>query len=138
MKSFSPFLAAGAALAIGLCAGPALAADNEAGVPLSPNDAAGPWTLESGGAAICTIKLSATKAGQAGFRVAAPASCGDALPAGAAGWTPTADGVALTGSDGKVLIAFNRWSNSLFVSHRSSGADLQLKRGGPGALPGTD
>jgi hypothetical protein len=31
------------------------------------------------------------------------------------------------------VIAFNRWSNSLFVSHRSSGVDIQLKRGAPGA-----
>jgi hypothetical protein len=29
------------------------------------------------------------------------------------------------------VIAFNRWSNSLFVSHRASGADIQLRRGGP-------
>jgi hypothetical protein len=114
------------------------AADNQAGLPLSPADAAGAWTLESAGASICTVKLSAQKAGSAGFRVDAPAACDQVLPAGAVAWTPTADGMALNGSDGKVLIAFNRWSNSLFVSHRASGTDLQLKRGGPGALPGTD
>ena len=45
------------------------------------------------------------------------------------GWAPTGDGMALTGSDGHVLIAFSRWSNSLFVSHRASGFDLQLRRG---------
>jgi len=30
-----------------------------------------------------------------------------------------------------VLAPFNRWSNSLFVSHRSSGVDVQLMRGTP-------
>jgi len=33
---------------------------------------------------------------------------------------------------GQPVIAFNRWSNSLFVSHRASGVDVQLKRGPPG------
>jgi hypothetical protein len=39
--------------------------------------------------------------------------------------------MALTGVDGQVLAPFNRWSNSLFVSHRSSGVDVQLMRGPP-------
>jgi hypothetical protein len=106
----------------------AVAADHEAGVPLTPAEAAGPWRLSSAGADICTVTLAPRKAGDAGFSAAAAESCGDALPAGVAGWAPTGDGMALTGTDGKVLIAFNRWSNSLFVSHRSSGADLQLRR----------
>ncbi len=111
--------------------GRVLAADHEAGVPLAPSDAAGPWTLESSGHAICVVKLSAAKSGNAGFGFTAPATCGDALPAGIAGWAPSGDGMALTGADGGVVLAFNRWSNSLFVSHRASGVDLQLQRGGP-------
>ena len=74
------------------------------------------------------MTLKPGKAGDAGFLAATTASCGDALPGAVAGWAPTGDGMALTGTDGKVLIAFNRWSNSLFVSHRASGADLQLRR----------
>ena len=108
----------------------AVAEDHETDVPLSPAEAAGAWSLSSAGADICTVTLGPRKAGDAGFLAVAPESCGDALPAGVAGWTPTGDGMALTATDGKVLIAFNRWSNSLFVSHRASGADLQLRRRG--------
>ena len=116
-----------------LAAGAASAADNQAGTPLAPKDAAGPWTVESGGHPICVIQLLATKAGNAGFAVRTPGDCGGALPTSIAGWTPTGDGMALVGSDGQVVLAFNRWSNSLFVSHRASGIDLQLQRGGPNA-----
>jgi hypothetical protein len=46
-------------------------------------------------------------------------------------------GRALIGSDGRSLIAFSRWSNSLFVSYRSGGVDIQLRRGaGPANAPG--
>jgi hypothetical protein len=109
----------------------AMTEDNQAGVPLNPAEAAGPWTLESGGGAVCTLDLKSAKAGDAGFALS-PGSCSSALPPEAAGWTPTGDGMAITTSSGQVLLAFNRWSNSLFVSHRASGVDLQLKRGGPG------
>ena len=103
----------------------AAAHDHEAGVPLSPAEAAGGWTVETGGRAICMIRLTADHG-------ATPSgSCGDALPAGVAGWQPTADGMALTDGSGQVLTPFNRWSNSLFVSHRSSGVDVQLMRGPP-------
>ena len=108
-----------------LLARAAIAADHEAGVPLTPAEAAGAWTVETGGHAICIIQLSADHG-------AAPAqNCGDSLPAGVTGWTSTADGMALTGQGGEVLAPFNRWSNSLFVSHRSSGVDVQLMRGLP-------
>jgi hypothetical protein len=106
----------------------ALAADNEAGVPLSPAEAAGGWTVETGGHAVCMITLTASHGATVG------AGCGDALPSGITGWSATADGMALTGAGGQVLAPFNRWSNSLFVSHRSSGVDVQLRRGGP--VPG--
>ena len=109
----------------------AVAEDNQAGTPLNPSEAAGAWTLESGGNDICTLTLRPAKAGNAGFALDHGA-CGEVLPATASGWTPTADGMAITAADGKVLLAFNRWSNSLFVTHRASGVDLQLKRGGPG------
>jgi hypothetical protein len=113
------------ATAFFLLARAAMAADHEAGVPLTPAEAAGAWTVETGGHAICIIQLTADHG-------AAPAqNCGDSLPSGITGWTATADGMALTGAGGQVLAPFNRWSNSLFVSHRSSGVDVQLMRGTP-------
>jgi hypothetical protein len=113
------------------CAGAAAAADNEAGVPLSPGDAAGPWTIESQGHSVCVIRLSAARSGP-GFGLRAGQNCGDALPAGAAGWKPSADGMAIISADGQTLIDFGRWSNSLFVSQISNGGNVQLKRGAPG------
>ena len=108
--------------------GAAIGADHEAGVPLVPAEAAGPWTLvEAGQQPICIVTLTGSKS-TAGF-TASLGNCGAALPTEVSGWTPTGDGMAMTGADGKVLIAFNRWSYSLFVSHRSSGVDLQLRRG---------
>jgi len=129
------FMSAGllAAAISALSVGRVLAADHEAGVPLAPADAAGPWTVETGGHAVCVIKLSAAKAGNAGFALNAPADCAAALPASVAGWTPSGDGMALTGADGQVVLSFGRWSNSLFVSHQASGVDIQLQRGGPHA-----
>jgi len=108
-----------------LLARAAMAADHEAGVPLSPAEAAGAWTVETGGHAICMIRLTADHGAQVGD------NCGDSLPAGVTGWAATADGMALTGANGQALAPFNRWSNSLFVSHRSSGVDVQLMRGPP-------
>ena len=108
-----------------LLAPAAMAADHEAGVPLSPSEAAGAWTVETGGHAICIIQLTAAHGAKVGD------NCGDSLPAGVTGWAATADGMALTGAGGQTLAPFNRWSNSLFVSHRSSGVDVQLMRGPP-------
>jgi len=107
----------------------AAAEDNEAGVSLSPSEAAGSWTLESGGHSICTLKLGAVKIAGGAFKAQAPADCGDALPSGVAGWTPSPHGMNLVGADGQTLIGFGRWSNSLLVSHPSSGVDVQLRRG---------
>ena len=122
---------AGSALAFG--AGAALAWDHEAGVPLTPTEAVGGWTLETGGHAVCMVRLTAHSTGQVTFMARAPgATCGAALPTGVAGWTPTHDGMALTDASGNQLISFNRWSNSLFVAHASSGRDIQLQRGGSG------
>ena len=107
----------------------AFAADNEAGVPLAPADAAGAWTVESGGHSICTVDLSADKSG-GGYGLKVPASCGQALPGSPTAWSPTRDGMSLVGADGTSTIRFNRWSNSLFVSHQTSGVDIQLRRSG--------
>jgi hypothetical protein len=107
----------------------AFAADNEAGVPLAPSEAAGVWTVESGGKSICTVDLSATKVG-AGYGAKASDGCGAALKGTPAAWTSTRDGMSLVDASGQPLIRFNRWSNSLFVSHTSSGVDIQLRRGG--------
>jgi hypothetical protein len=125
-KTIAIALAAG----VGLLAAAAYAdgPDNEAGVPLSPAEAAGAWTLESDGHSICTIKLGVDKAKDA-YPAKAQSSCREALAGDPAGWRPTHDGMQLVGADGAPLLAFARWSNSLFVSHRSSGVDLQLRRG---------
>jgi hypothetical protein len=120
-----------AALAAGLLASTATLAqeagppDHEAGVPLTPAEAAGVWTVASGGHDLCTLSLTA------GHGVKAPASCGDALTGSPSAWAATSDGMALNGPNGQLMLAFHRWSNSLFVSHRASGVDIQLRRGGP-------
>jgi len=107
----------------------ASAADHEAGVPLAPAEAAGVWTVESGGKSICTVELGTTKVG-AGYGAKASDTCGDTLKGTPAAWTSTRDGMSLIDATGQPLIRFNRWSNSLFVSHTSSGVDVQLRRGG--------
>lgn len=113
---------------IGLAAAPAFAEDHEAGVPLTPAEAAGAWTLSSSGHDLCVLTLGTAKAGS-GYAVKSGSSCGDVLPVAPAAWRPTADGMALVGADGQTALAFNRWSNSLFVSHRGTGVDVQLRRG---------
>jgi hypothetical protein len=106
----------------------ALAADHEAGVPLAPSEAAGAWTLESGGRDVCVVTLGVTHVG-AGYSAKADSGCAGALPGDPVAWRPTADGMQLVGADGQSVIAFGRWSNSLLVAHQSSGVDIQLKRG---------
>jgi hypothetical protein len=98
---------------------------DEAGVPLSPAEAAGGWTLEAGGHAICMVRLASDHGAAAG------AGCAGALPGGVAGWKPTSNGMALTDASGQVVLPFSRWSNSLFVGTAPSGDYLQLMRGGP-------
>jgi Protease inhibitor Inh len=118
-----------AALAAGLGAGQALAQDqkgpddHEAGVPLTPAEAAGAWTVSTGGRDVCTITLTAAHG------VTSPPACASVLPGAPTAWQPTSDGMQLTG--GGTAIAFHRWSNSLFVSQRASHLDVQLRRGGP-------
>lgn len=104
-------------------AGVVTAADHEAGVPLTPAEAAGPWTVSSDGHDLCRLMLGADHG------VKGASDCRDAIPGAPARWAPTADGMQLMAAGGQPLIAFHRWSNSLFVSHRSSGADIQLRRG---------
>jgi hypothetical protein len=124
----------GAGMAGWLClAGPGLAADNEAGIPLTPAEAAGSWTVESAGHSVCVLRLGVKKVGAAGYAADVPSTCADALPPGVIAWAPAAGGMRLVGADGQPLIGFSRWSNSLFVSHRTSGVDIQLKRGAPSA-----
>jgi hypothetical protein len=109
---------------------PAMAEDNQAGTPLTPGDAAGAWTLQSGGRNVCVLTLKAERAG-AGYGVQAAPGCALALGGTPAAWTTTADGMRFVDSGGHTQIAFNRWSNSLLVSHRTSGVDVSLKRGAP-------
>ena len=125
-----PWLMCAPLAALALMAHPsaATAQDHEAGAPLTPAEAAGAWTLESGGVDLCVVTLGAAKAG-GGYAAKANQACGNALLGSPAAWQPTPDGMQLVDAGGKRLIAFNRWSNSLFVSHRSSGVDVQLKRG---------
>ena len=129
MKTIATIIAAG--LAIAAAGSAAARPDNEAGAPLSAGEAVGAWTLESGGKSLCVMNLGADRAGRQSFTAQVPADCAGYLPVGVAGWTPAVDGMALVNARGQSLIAFHRWSNSLFVSHRSSGEDVQLKRGGP-------
>jgi hypothetical protein len=110
-----------------LLSAPTLAADNQAGVPLSPGDAAGTWTIEADGHSVCTLQLGADKS------VKAASACGPVLSAAPTAWAPTNDGMKLVGSGGQTVLGFGRWSNSLFVAHRSSGTDVQLRRGVPGS-----
>jgi hypothetical protein len=126
----SSWICAGLA-ALALCCPLAVqAADQEAGVPLSPAEAGGVWTLESAGHDICTVTLAGEKAaGAGGYLARSDRSCAEVFEGAPVAWGPTADGMQLLGMDGRTLIAFSRWSNSLFVSHRSSGVDVQLRRG---------
>ena len=115
-----------AAAVAAAAAAPALAEDNEAGVPLTPAEAAGAWTVSTHGHDVCTITLTAAHGVRAG-------SCQGLLPSPTA-WQATSDGMSLSGGTG--AMTFHRWSNSLFVSSRASGLDVQLRRGGP-VPPGT-
>ncbi|HLZ74362.1 AprI/Inh family metalloprotease inhibitor [Phenylobacterium sp.] len=118
---------AAALAATGLLAGAAAAqtGDNEAGVPLTPAEAAGVWTVASQGKDLCVLTLGAAHS------VKAPSTCNEVVGGNPTGWQPTKDGMQLIGAGGQQMLAFHRWSNSLFVSHRSSGVDIQLRRGGP-------
>jgi hypothetical protein len=109
-----------------LLSAPTLAADNQAGVPLDPAEAAGPWTLETGGHSVCTLTLGPDKS------VKVVSACDPLLSATPTGWEPTRDGMRLI-AGGQTVLGFGRWSNSLLVAHRSSGADVQLRRGVPGS-----
>jgi len=130
MKPWLVRTAAIAALAAFSSASSALCADHEAGTPLTPAEAGGVWTLESGGRNICSVTLGESHVG-AGYSAKAAPGCAGALPGDPVAWRPTADGMQLVGADGQALVGFGRWSNSLFVSHQTSGVDVQLKRGGP-------
>jgi hypothetical protein len=128
------FVMLGAALALG--AGGASAQDMNAlareqvGVPLAVSDAAAqPWTLETAGRTVCRVRLGGAALSRGVYHADIPGDCGQVLPAGVAGWRPVTDGAALVDGQGQVLIDFNRWSNSLLVSHQSSGVDIQLRRG---------
>jgi hypothetical protein len=128
----SLLIAFGLAAAVPLAASlPASAADNQAGTPLAPGEAAGPWTLESAGHSVCVLSLTGrkTSAGVYGLRI--PSDCGGALPPGLTGWAPAGDGMDLVTADG-AKIPFERWSNSLLVARQGSGLNLQLRRGAGG------
>lgn len=115
-------------------AGPNVGKDTGAktDTPLSPGDGAGRWTLSTKGGAVCAVTLKTAPAPGPAYAADISQGCRDAYPlTGATGWKPTADGMALVGPDAAPAVTFERWSDSLFVSHRSSGVDLQLTRGVP-------
>jgi hypothetical protein len=124
-------------LASALVGGQAVAQDGlggvrpeQANIPLKPADAAAqPWTLEHQGRSLCVVRLGDVRNGSSGFKVDVSTACGGSLPAGIAAWRPVTNGAALVDADGRVLIDFDRWSNSLLVANRSSGFDVQLRRG---------
>ena len=133
------FVMLGAALA--LAAGAASAQDMNAmsreqvGTPLAVSDAAAQgWTLETRGHSICKVGLGAAAVAKDVYRVEIPADCGQVLPAGVVGWKSVTDGAGLVDGQGQVLIDFDRWSNSLLVSHQSNGVDIQLRREAPKAV----
>jgi hypothetical protein len=105
-----------------LLAGRGMCADNEAGVPMQPAEAAGAWSLESNGQPVCAIDLGRR------YVVRAETGCQSALSTTPSRWAPTADGMRLVTADGRTVMGFHRWSNSLFVAHTPNG-DLQLRRG---------
>lgn len=110
-------------------AAPAAAEDNQAGTPLAPAEAAGAWTVQAEGQDICVLTLR-TERSALGYAVTPPATCHKVLPGRPVAWRPTANGMQLLKADGASVLAFDRWSNSLFVAHGSSGIDVQLRRGG--------
>jgi len=114
-------ISAGVVVAAWVAAGSALAEDNEAGVPLTPAEAAGVWTLSTGGRDVCTLALTAAHGVKPGQGCAS-------LIGSPTSWQPTSDGMTLMGDK---TIGFHRWSNSLFVSRRETHLDVQLRRGGP-------
>ena len=124
-------------LASALAGGQAVAQDGlggehpeQANIPLKPTDAAAqPWTLEHQGRSLCVVRLGDVRNGAGGFKVDISTDCGGSLPAGIAAWRPVTNGAALVDADGRVLIDFDRWSNSLLVANRGSGFDIQLRRG---------
>ncbi len=127
----------GAAMA--LAAGAASAQDMNAmwrdtvGMPLKVNDAAAQgWTLESAGRSVCVVRLGAQPVSKGIYHTDIPADCGQVLPPGVAGWRPVTDGAALVDGQGQILVDFDQWSNSLLVSRRAGGADVQLRRGAKG------
>jgi Protease inhibitor Inh len=129
------FVMLGAALA--LAGGAASAQDmnamarDQVGMPLAISDAAAQgWTMETAGHSVCKVMLGAQALSKDLYRVDIPAECGQVLPGGVAGWRPVTDGAALVDGQGQILIDFDRWSNSLLVSHQSNGVDIQLRRGG--------
>jgi hypothetical protein len=104
--------------------------DNQAGVPLKPSDAAAqPWTLEHQGQSLCVVRLESVTVSPGAFKIDIAPDCGGNLPTGVAAWRPMTNGAALVDADGRVLVDFNRWSNSLLVASRGSGLDVQLRRG---------
>lgn len=128
MKSW--IIAAGVVVAAASCIPNAAAGeDSQAGTPLAPNEAAGAWTVQSEGQDLCVLTLKADKTA-AGYAAQVPAGCRDVLGVAPTGWRPTADGMQFVDASGAALVGFNRWSNSLFVAHRKSGLDVQLRRGG--------
>jgi len=90
-------------------------------------DIADAWLLQAHGQVLCRLTLSGRASHGGPYHANIPADCRSALPAGATGWKPTPDGIVLVAADGEVLVAFARWSESLFVSS-GPGPDLQLAR----------
>ncbi|HLK24375.1 MAG TPA: AprI/Inh family metalloprotease inhibitor [Caulobacteraceae bacterium] len=104
--------------------------DNQAGMALRPHDAAAqPWALEHQGRTLCHVRLEDRPAAADTFRVAIGPECGGNLPAGVTAWRPVNDGAVFLDAGGRVLLHFDRWSNSLLVASRQSGFDVQLRRG---------
>jgi hypothetical protein len=96
--------------------------------PASPGAVADAWQLQSRGRVVCTLELYGRAPKGGPYAAEIPSDCRGALPPGVVGWKPTPEGIALVARDGAAVVAFERWSESLFVSTGAGAPDLQLAR----------
>ena len=99
------------------------------GLPMKPHDAAaGPWTLRTRDHTICTLTLSGEPGGGGVYGVTIPRECGSEIPPGVIGWKPSADGLALVGSDAAPVLDFNQWTPRDLVARRNVAPYLEMVR----------
>lgn len=98
------------------------------GLPMKPQDAAGPWVLQSAGQVICTLVLSGDRTPSGVYPAVVSPGCGAVLPPGVVGWKPVTDGMALVDAGGRLLVDFNQWTPRDLAARRPGGPALELTR----------